>query len=135
MISKATKNADIYTNENSVVMYLQAKKYKVTVDVEYEDYGMPRSATVVIEPSDEPVTESLRDPNLAYHYNPWSAYYKFGGFPVFIQNPVAPCTNEGKPYDYICTINNHWGDDGNGNVFALINDGVVEDVYIEANCA
>jgi deoxyinosine 3'endonuclease (endonuclease V) len=75
MISKATKNADIYTNENSVVMYLQAKKYKVTVDVEYEDYGMPRSATVVIEPSDEPVTESLRDPNLAYHYNPWSAYY------------------------------------------------------------
>ena len=46
-----------------------------------------------------------------------------------------PCSDDGLPYTYICTIENDWGDMGNGNIFALIRDFKVEDVWVEASCS
>lgn len=80
----------------------------------------------MLQPTEEPPTVSS---------NKRGEYYKFGGYPRFIQNEYCPCAAEDmKPYTYICTIENGWGDCGNGNIFALIRDGVVEDVLVEASC-
>ena len=54
-------------------------------------------------------------------------------------------SDDGRHYKYICTINNYWGDVGNGNIFALLEKDwddeagdfvgfIVEDVYVEASC-
>lgn len=112
-------------------MFLQGNKYKVTVEESWSDDGVPESATVTVEPTTEPITVSKPFPHWGYR----SRYaYKFGGYPVFIQNPVSPCDDEGFPYTYICTIESGWGDSGNSNIFALIKDDKVLDVYLEASC-
>ena len=118
----------IWTNENTVVMFLEGVKYRVTVDVEYDEYSaMPIEAKVKLEPSDEPVTASS---------NNTRDYYKFGGAQDFVQFPHYPVAKiDQKPYAYVCTVENSWGDCGNGNIFALIRNGAVEDVYVEASCA
>jgi hypothetical protein len=119
----------IYSSEPSVVMYLHGKKYRVTVDVTYDDDqpARPNSATVTLELTDEPVTEC--EPHIYY------CWFKFGGYPEFMQGEVLVTDDDGNPYTFICTINSHWGDSGNGNVFALIKDDKVIDVYLEASCA
>lgn len=130
------KQSSIYTNDNTVVMFLQGKKYKVTVNFEFNDRecgGMPTGGKITIVPTDEELTVSL-DNSKGRHYRDSRYLYKFGGFPSFIQNAVEPAADDGCPYDYICTIENGWGDSGNGNLFALIRNGVVEDVYVEASC-
>lgn len=129
-----------YTNCTTAVIFVNGKKCRVTIsDIELEDYSsMPIDAKVKIEPVGDleqidvnpdptrprPIFGGRRKP-----------YLKFGGWPDFIQNECEPVAEDGTPYTYICTINNDWGDSGNGNVFALIRDNFfVEDVYIEASC-
>jgi hypothetical protein len=118
----------IHSNSPTVVMFLNGTKYKVEVDVTYDDYcAMPVDAVVKIERTDEAL-------NLSGKHND---YYKFGGYPIFIQTPREPIGENGKPYTYICTIQNNWGDMGNANIFALISDcgDKIEDVYVEASCS
>lgn len=121
---------EIHTNDQSVVMYVLGHKCRVTVDVDYDEYcNMPTNAKVSLELTDEDLTVSESR----------KQYYKFGGYPVFVQSPICPVSAEGIPYTYICTINNNWGDMGNGNVFALIKYRrsilVVDDVFVEASCS
>jgi uncharacterized protein YwqG len=118
----------IYSSEPSVVMHLNGKKYKVIVEAEFSEEipAMPVSAKVDISLTEEPVTISDE--------SGWCRY-KFGGYPHFIQGEVLPTDDNDQPYAYICTIESNWGDCGNGNVFALIKDDKVVDVYVEANCA
>jgi hypothetical protein len=118
----------IYSNEPSVVMYLNGKKYKVTVDVEYSEEirAKPVSADVNISLTEEPLTISDKK-------STW-CWYKFGGYPSFTQGEELPTDDNDQPYTYICTIESDWGDSGNGNVFALIKDDNVVDVYLEASC-
>ena len=121
--------SSIYANYPSVVMYLNGLKYKVSIDVKYEEYSaMPVDAKVEIERTEAELTKSSGNRN---------DYYKFGGFPIFIQNPVEPMAENGKPYTYICTVQNDWGDMGNANVFVLIDDSgeTIEDVYVESSCS
>lgn len=118
----------IFTNSPKVVMYLNGVKYKVEVDVEYDDYcAMPIDAIVKIERTDEALSLSGKH----------NEYYKFGGYPIFIQSSYEPIGENGKPYTYICTIQNDWGDMGNANIFALISDcgEKIEDVFVEASCS
>lgn len=139
------RSASIYTDDNSVVMFIQGKKYRVTVNFIFDGFerdvcsGMPTGGTVKLEPTDEEVTKSTKrngehcsGPD--YNYRHTSYLYKFGGFPNFIQNGMEPAADDGFPYDYICTIENGWGDSGNGNLFALIRDGEVKHVIVEASC-
>lgn len=120
--------SSIYTDSSTVVMYLNGLKYKVSIDVKYDEHSaMPIDAKVDLVCTEEELTKSS---------GKTSNYYKFGGYPNFIQTPVEPMSDYGKPYTYICTINNDWGDCGNANIFALISDSGdnVEDVYVEASC-
>ena len=124
-----------YTNRYTAIIFINGKKCRVTIsDIELEDYSsMPIDAKVKIEPVGD--SEQI-DVNQDSDYNGRrKPYFKFGGWPDFIQNECEPVAEDGTPYTYICTINNDWGDCGNGNVFALIRDNFfVEDVYIEASC-
>lgn len=114
----------IHTNEPQVVMFLNGRKYKVKIEIKYDDDAIPVDAEVDMKPCNEPLTPSSSK----------KEYYKFGGFPRFIQNVFEPVTDDGVPYTYLCTIENNWGDCGNCNIFVLIKDDVVEDVFIEASC-
>jgi hypothetical protein len=133
--------SSIYTNEPNVVMFLNGVKCKVSVNIIYDDYhspGMPIDAKISIERTDEPLTVGIQPANNGWS-NRHTADYKFGGYPFFLQNVVEPCSNDGLPYTYICTIQNNWGDLGNGNVFALIRNFdvdkiAIEDVFVEASC-
>lgn len=118
-------------------MMIDGIKCKITIEVEYdESSSMPIDAKLDIKKTEDPLTESDDHPR---------CYFKWGGYPEFIQNEVCPMSDDGRHYKYICTINNYWGDAGNGNIFALLEkdwddeDGdfvgfIVEDVYVEASC-
>jgi hypothetical protein len=125
-------HSDIYTNDNTVVMYLNGKKYRVTVKESWGEDGIPNNADVDIVLTDDPLTVGKCEKCRLYRGRDYD--YKFGGFPYFIQNTVSPCSNEGVPYTYVCTIESGWGDSGNSNIFILIKDDKVLDVYHEASC-
>ena len=121
----------IRTDDNTVVMYVNGRRYRVTVDItDYDLNGAPHKANVTIMPTSDPVTveSGLRKCTRS------NTTYKFGGYPEFLQNIHEPTAPDGLPYTYICTINTPWGDSGNANIFALIRGESVEDVYVEASC-
>lgn len=118
----------VYTDDNEVVMWLNNKKCKVKMEVEYDEYnGMPMDAELSIVFTDEPVTRSKP-----------SGYFGFGPLPDFLQGSCWPVSAEFKPYTFISTVYNDWGDSGNGNVFALLEETAtgydVLDVFVEASC-
>jgi len=118
----------IRTDDSEVVMWLNNKKCKVNVEIEYDEYSsQPIDAKLNIVFTDEPLTTAKV-----------SGYYRFGPFPDFIQSACWPVSAEFKPYTFICTVYNGWGDMGNGNVFALLEETTtgydVLDVFVEASC-
>ena len=136
--------SSINSAEPTVVMFINGFRCRVSVNVKYDDHtAMPISAKVEIKPTHEQLTKSSAR----------EEYYKFGGWPEFVQFPVEPASEDGMPYTFICTINNSWGDSGNANIFALISNNIhsvvdpisgdnlgfinmleVDDVYVEASC-
>lgn len=130
----------IYNNSPEAIMHIDGIKCKISIEVEYDEMGgMPLSAKVEINKTEEPLSVS---DTIKGKYGPQVnilSYYKWGGYPRFIQNEVCPMSEDGRLYRYLCTINNNWGDMGNGNVFALIKPSEkgfdVEDVYVEASCS
>ena len=120
----------ITNSEPQVVMLIDGIKCKLSIDVEYDEYSaMPMSAQLSIAKTDEPLSTS---DNKSY-------YFKWGGYPVFVQSECSPMSEDGRLYKYICTINNSWGDMGNANIFALLSPSeegfTVEDVFVEASCS
>lgn len=118
----------ILTDDSEVVMWLNNKKCKVSVEIEYDEHSsMPLDAKLDIVFTDEPLTKSKA-----------AGYYRFGPFPDFTQSACWPVSAEFKPYTFICTVDNSWGDMGNGNVFALLEETetgyAVLDVFVEASC-
>lgn len=133
------QNKPTYTNKSTVIIPLKNLHItkqtdnthaEITIDWSCEEYsGMPTTATLKIQKTNKPTTESDKTNSL----------YKWGGYPTFIQGHIQPLSEDGRLYHYICTIQNDWGDMGNANIFALIgeweNDTLtVQDVYVEASC-
>jgi len=69
------------------------------------------------------------------------SYVKWGGYPHFKQGEVVPISDDGRKYEYICTVDNGWGDSGTCNLFILFSKNEVwpgpeiEDVYLEYSCS
>lgn len=128
-MTSAKFGTSVFTNHPSAIMFINGVKCRVDVEIKFADGGMPVDANIQIEAVN--ASEPMKSNAVARR----NTFYKFGGWPDFIQNPCEPVAEDGTPYTYICTVNNNWGDCGNGNVFALIRDGFkVEDVYVEASC-
>lgn len=94
----------------------------VSVSLEY-DHAVPKKATVNIGNSYDSVETS--------EYG----IYKWLGIPDFIQSTKWPYSKEtGKPYMYLCTIYDEWGDMGNNNIFVELDGEDLVDVYHEYSC-
>jgi hypothetical protein len=102
---------------------------KIAIEWSCDEHScMPVSAKLDICRSNDEATE-----------NEEGGFYKWAGFPEFIQSNFQPISDDGRLYHYICTIQNDWGDMGNANVFALLGGWkddrlIVEDVFVEASC-
>ncbi len=121
------------TNEPEIVMHFHGKKCKIRVECDFDDeyfaYGRVEDAKVTVVETDEPLTSITNN----------RAAYVWGWCPIFRQDTAYPVSDDGRPYTFICTIDNSWGDSGTNNVFALINMSStgyeVEDVYVESSCS
>ncbi len=118
----------VYTWETEAVIFYKGHKYFVKLD--FDTTTDLKIKVVSFEVSDSELTEGV--PSCRNYFVKW------GGAPRFLQGEVWPMSEKGIPYDYLCTVENEWGDGGNLNVFILtekVNDCyTVSDVYTEASC-
>lgn len=129
----------IYTEEYSAVIEYRGQKYSVEIDILYDNNSVPEKCNILFERIfDKELTVSK-----ANYFR--GNFVKWGGYPRFLQEECWPATDEGIPYDYLCTVDNKWGDMGNCNIFiltkkvecdVLTNNYHYEivDVYMEASC-
>lgn len=124
----------IYTDDCEVSMLFMGEPYFIRFEIEYDD-AMPVRCHMLDFCLTKQSLDEIKWPNLP-HKRLW--YVKWGGYPIFIQNEVNPISDDGRPYVYLCTVNNEWGDSGNCNIFILVRKGElgyeVEDVYMEYSC-
>ena len=128
---------EIYTDEWAAVILYRGEKYAVSVDLVYDVCGVPVSCVVHFKPAPHAAV-TLSKKNLSSKYRRCSYEVKWGGWPHFIQDEVWPASDDGIPFDYLCTINTEWGDAGNVNIFILTTKTaagyVVLESYVEASC-
>lgn len=119
-------STEIWTDESDVVMYVNGVKCKIEIEPQHNSQtGIIDRVNIKINKTEEDLTKEGRS----------GYYYKWGGWPIFRQQSVIPASDDNKPYTYICTINNDWGDMGNVNVFVLIDENFcVKDIFIETSC-
>lgn len=129
----------ICTEEYNAVIEYRGQKYSVKIDISYDNDSIPEKCNISFERTfDEELSVT---PNNYDRGN----YVKWGGYPHFLQGECWPATDEGIPYDFLCTVENEWGDMGNCNIFILTKkvecDVLREnyhyeivDVYMEASC-
>jgi hypothetical protein len=123
----------IYTNKNEAIIPINGQNYFVQIDIVFDENGVP----------DVCLVENFRKTDLPETYSSsHTRYYcvKWGGYPHFIQNEYVPLSDDFRPYTYICTVDNRWGDAGNCNIFFLFKDVnspnlEIEDVFMEASCS
>ena len=129
----------ICTEEYNAVIEYRGQKYSVGIDISYDNDSIPEKCNISFE--------RVFDKELSVTPNDYDRgnYVKWGGYPNFLQGECWPATDEGIPYDFLCTVENQWGDMGNCNVFILtkkvecdvLKDNYhyeIVDVYMEASC-
>lgn len=129
----------ICTEEYNAVIEYRGQKYSVGIDISYDNDSIPEKCNISFE--------RVFDKELSVTPNDYDRgnYVKWGGYPNFVQGECWPATDEGIPYDFLCTVENQWGDMGNCNVFILtkkvecdvLKDNYhyeIVDVYMEASC-
>lgn len=130
----------ICTEEYNAVIEYRGQKYSVEIDILYDNDCVPKKCKVVS-------FEKTLDKDLSVSKDKCfkDNFVKWGGCPRFLQEECWPATDEGIPYDFLCTVENWWGEMGNCNIFILTKkvecDVLREnyhyeivDVYMEANC-
>ena len=115
-----------YSDDCDNVIYLN-RPYYIKFEVDYDDYGIPSTARIIeFAPTDK-------------KRNPIGDFVKWGGSPEFRQCEYYPLSDNNAVYDYICTVNNNWGDMGNSNLFILFDKSKdvweILDVYLESSCS
>lgn len=129
----------IYTSDHAVVMPYKGKKISFKIELKYDDHGIPNGCDFLeFKQVDEstPYTASRQAPLHVEKYE-----IKWGGSPRFVQSEYYPMAEDGTRYDFICTIENDWGDCGNCNIFILTEPSdssdtpfTILDIYVEASC-
>jgi len=119
-----------YTDDIENIIILHGRPYYINLELVYDDNGIPMGVKVL---------DFELNSDRKVNYTKWHAWsVKWGGFPEFVQGEVVPVSEDGRPYQYICTVNNNWGDNGNCNIFILFSGAKfnqkIEDIYLEASC-
>lgn len=122
----------IFTYDNDAIIQYRGEPYHVSVEIVYDDSGLPITCMVSFEKSGQELTKSVNALRNLY-------YIKWGGCPIFLQQEIWPISDDCVPYEFLCTVNDCWGDSGNCNIFILTrkteNLGyVLERVYMEKSC-
>jgi hypothetical protein len=126
----------IYTEDYEAIIPFRGQKYSVEIEIIYEDYGMPTGCAIL---DFKKLSESA---DISVSSNSRSPLVKWGGSPRFIQDEYYPIADDGTPYDFLCTVENSWGDSGNCNIFILVEERElgdsffyeIKDVFVEASC-
>lgn len=117
----------VYTWETEAVIFYKGHNYFVELDICADTLKVKVAS---FNATDAKLTEGLISTR--------GYFVKWGGAPRFLQGDRWPMSEEGIPYDYLCTVENEWGDSGNLNVFILtekVDDCyTISDVYTEASC-
>lgn len=117
----------IWTDECRAVILFRGEPYSVWFDIVYDDHGIPSHCKLLeFCPTYGSLTEDK------------GGYVQWGGYPKFRQDASIPCSDDGIPYDFLCMVDNGWGDSGTCNIFILVHKGElgweVEDLYMEYSC-
>lgn len=117
----------IFTNDCEASILFRGEPYFVKFEIKYDDDGVPDTCEILeFYPTKQPL-------DISYGYR---GYVKWGWYPDFRQSAVIPCSDDNRRYDFLCTVDNHWGDSGTCNIFVLVKRSPlgyeIEDVYMEA---
>jgi hypothetical protein len=118
----------VWTTDCEANIIFRGEVYFVKFDIVYDDYGVPSRCNLL------EFSPTVGIPNKDYgHYVQW------GGWPRFRQESIKPYSDDGRPYDFLCMVDNGWGDSGTCNIFILVRKGElgyeVEDLYMEYSCS
>jgi hypothetical protein len=105
----------------------RGEPYSVWFDIIYDDHGIPSHCKLLeFSPTTQPLSEDR------------GSYVQWGGWPKFRQDSINPYSNDGRPYDFLCMVDNGWGDSGTCNIFVLVKQGQIgyeiEDLFMEYSC-
>ena len=122
------KNLEPLTTDNTTaIIELGGLTYRVSIEVDYSD-GVPSAVSAGLEIVSLPLTEKVP-----------GGWVEWLGYPKFRQGPVYPHSDDGRPYTFICSVDDCWGDMGTANIFFLFKKNClpfeIEDVYMEASCS
>lgn len=117
----------IWTNDCEAIILFRGEPYSVKFDIVYDDHGIPsRCKLLELQPTDQSLSEDRGN------------YVQWGGYPDFKQDTAIPYSDDDRPYDFLCMVDNGWGDSGTCNIFILVRKGElgyeVEDLYMEYSC-
>ncbi len=130
----------VFTNEDEAVISYKGEKYSVKIDINHDIDGVPSECKVSFD-REYSADLSTTKPKYLDGY-----IVKWGGWPFFRQKECVPISDNGDPYDYLCTVESpFWGDSGVCNIFILtkkvecdtIKDSYhyeVVDVYMDYGC-
>lgn len=117
----------IWTDDCEATILFRGEPYFVKFEIVYDDHGVPHRCDLLrFCPAQLPLDEDRGN------------YVQWGGYPHFKQCEVMPFADDGRPYDFLCMVDNGWGDSGTCNIFVLVRQGQtgyeVEDLYMEYSC-
>jgi hypothetical protein len=116
-----------WSDDCEAAILFRGEPYFVKFDIVYNDQGIPKTCKILEFCPTKQELDGSRG-----HYVQW------GGWPNFRQDSVKPYSDDGRPYDFLCMVDNGWGDSGTCNIFVLVKQGQmgyeVEDLYMEYSC-
>lgn len=120
----------VWTNNCEAVILFRGEPYLVKFNIVYDDNSVPCYCHLQeFWPTKEPL--DVDDSR--------GGYVQWGGCPDFRQDDAIPYSDDYRPYDFLCMVDNGWGDSGTCNIFVLVKQGQiryeVEDLYMEYSCS
>jgi hypothetical protein len=128
----------IYTRDCKATILFRGKKYIVNFQLKCDASYIPNGVDIIeFTRVDKTAELTISCDYLATFESRF--YVKWGGSPRFIQSEYYPINSDGMIYDFLCTVENCWGDGGNCNIFIDTTIGedntlVINDIFVESSC-
>lgn len=105
----------ICTEEYNAVIEYRGQKYAAEIDITYGEDGVPEKCNVSFKRVFDKELSVTLDCCDRVNFVQW------GGYPQFFQGDGWPVSDEGIPYDFLCKVDNQYGEIRIGycNIFIL----------------